>query len=431
MKLLVTGAAGFIGSGVVERLLVDGHQVVACARDAANLPASAQLEFQRVDLNRMLDAQQWLPLLDDVDGVINAAGILREYRHGEFEKVHRQAPMALAKACLQKGIRCFVQISALGHADDGEFIASKHRFDQDLLALDGLAAIVLRPSVVVSLRGSYGGTSMLRAMAALPLVLILPGEGKQKIQPLWLEDLAALVGQAVSNKTGSPILIDAVGPDVISLREFLLATRRWLKFPEPIMTISVPMVVVNLAGRLGDWLQAGPLGTTMGRMLARGNVSQQSATQASDMPGFQPRSVLTGLNQSASFVQDRWQARLYPLIPLAWLTLITVWLVSALSGFMADPTGYGPLLDELGVAGAHQSALVLVTSSLNLLLAVALALRRWINLVLVLMLLSVGGYTLGLGLLVPELWLDLTGGLVKNLGLMVLILVVLVLENRR
>jgi hypothetical protein len=45
--------------------------------------------------------------------------------------------------------------------------------------------------------------------------------------------------------------------------------------------------------------------------------------------------------------------------------------------------------------------------------------------------LSVLAYTLGLGLLVPEQWLDLTGGLVKNLGLISLVMIVMVLENRR
>lgn len=70
-------------------------------------------------------------------------------------------------------------------------------------------------------------------------------------------------------------------------------------------------------------------------------------------------------------------------------------------------------------------------SGLNLMLGLALALRRWLSGVLVLMLLSVLAYTLTLGLLAPEQWLALTGGLVKNLGLIVLILFVLVLENRR
>ncbi len=431
MNVLVTGAAGFIGSAIVERLLAEGHAVTACARSAKNLPASERLHYRRTDLGRMLADDDWLPLLDQVDAVVNAAGILREDRRGDFNRIHCQMPQALARACAARGIRRYVQISALGHPEDGEFIASKHRLDQSLLAMQDLQALVIRPSVVVSLRGSYGGTSMLRAMAALPGVLLLPGDGSQKIQPLWLEDLAEMVVSGLSLAKPEPLVIDAVGPEVVTLRDFLLATRRWLKIPAPWRVIRTPMPLVRLANTLGDWVRAGPLGRTMGQMLARGNVSNGNAATSFVGLGVQPRSVIAGLDQSASFVQDRWQARLYPLVPMAWLALIVIWLVSAISGFLADPADYGPVLDRMGVAESYQAGLVLATSVLNLVLAVALALRRWLPMVLTLMLLSVIGYTLGLGMLAPEQWLELTGGLVKNLGLIVLILVVMVLENRR
>lgn len=431
MKILLTGAAGFIGSAIAERLLAEGHEVVACVRDQRSLPGRDGLSVHQVDLSRILSIEDWLALLEDIDAIVNAAGILREPRSGDFERIHFQAPMALAQACTKKGIRRFVQISALGHADDGEFVDSKHRFDQALMSLPSMEAIVLRPSVVVSLRGSYGGSSMLRAMAALPGMAVLPGDGNQKIQPVWLEDLAAMVSQAISLEPATSRILDAVGPEEITLREYLLATRRWLGFSKPRIVIKAPMALVNAVNLAGDWLPAGPLGRTMGRMLVRGNVSDGSTELAADHLAMQTRSVITGLNRSASFVQDRWQAQLYLLAPLAWLSLIVIWLLSALSGFMAESEAYRPILERMGVAETFQHPLVMATSILNLLLAGALVLRRWIQAVLMLMLLSVLAYTLGLGLLAPEQWLDLTGGLVKNLGLIVLILMVMVLENRR
>ncbi len=431
MRILVTGAAGFIGSGIVERLLTCGHQVVAIVRNSRNLPESPLLEWKSGDLGGMTTTEDWLPHLDDIEAVVNAAGILREQRLGDFEAVHYQAPLALAEACVARGIRQFLQISALGHPDDGPFIASKHRLDQALLAMEQLDTVVLRPSVVISLRGSYGGTSMLRAMASIPFVLVLPGDGSQKIQPIWLEDLAAMVEQAVTCKPGISTLIDAVGPQMVSLRDFLLATRRWLKWPEPRVEIQVPMRLVSLVTTLGDCLHAGPVGRTLGRMLARGNISEGKSASAIETLGIQPRSVINGLEQSASFVQDRWQARLYPLIPLAWLTLIVIWLVSALSGYLSKPAEYGLLLDQLGVPEKFQTVLVFSTSTLNLILALGLALRRRINTVLLLMLVSVLGYTLCLGLFAPDQWLAMTGGLVKNLAVMALILFMMVLENRR
>lgn len=431
MKVLVTGAAGFIGSAIGERLLQDGHKVIACARDGSNLPGCDRLSLQSIDLNRMLSPGGWLGLLDGVDAVVNAAGILREGRSGDFERIHYQAPLALAEACVRLNIPRFVQISALGDPDDGEFVASKHRLDAALMAMDGLDVLVLRPSVVVSLRGSYGGTSMLRAMAALPWVMCLPGDGQQKIQPLLLEDLAGLVADGVQSKSEAPRLFDAVGPEVMSLQGYLLATRRWLKLPDPIVTVKVPMALVRQAGKVGDLLKAGPLSSTMTRMLERGNVGNdaRAAEGVSDLS--RPRSVKACLDQSASFVQDRWHARLFWLGPLAWAALVLIWLVSGLSGLVAAPSDFAPILEPMGVPAGWQATLVLGTSGLNLVLAFGLLLRLWLKQVLALMWISVLAYTLGLGLLVPELWLEPTGGLVKNLGLLLLIPMVMVLENRR
>lgn len=431
MKVLATGAAGFIGSAIVERLLKVGHEVVACARDERNLPDSDRLAVHSVDFNRMLSADDWMGLLDGVDAVVNAAGILRETRRGDFEQVHYRAPLALAEACVALGIRRFVQVSALGDAADGEFVASKYRLDAALLAMGGLDALVLRPSVVVSLRGSYGGTSMLRAMAALPLLMVLPGDGEQKIQPLLLEDLARLVVDSLEVDAEASRHLDVVGPEVMSLGEFLLALRRWLKLPDPWLTLRVPMALVRWTGRAGDLVKAGPLGSTMTRMLERGNVGDDPWASGTAPGPSRPGSVRDRLQQSASFVQDRWHARLYWLAPMSWAALVVIWLVSGLSGLLGQTADFAPFLHRMGVCPCWHAEVVLATSVLNMTLGLALLCRIWLRPVLMLMWISVLAYTLGLGLLAPEFWLEPTGGLVKNLGLLVLIPVVIVLENRR
>jgi len=177
--VLVLGANGFVGAHLVAALRRAGHRVVRGLRRAHDGDADAI----SCDFVRDLVAGAWTPRLAGIDVVVNAIGILRESGSNRFDVIHRQAPLAVAIACNAAGVRCFVQISSLGNPADGEFVASKHRFDAELSQLP-LASVVVRPSVVYAWSGSYGGTSLLRALAATPFALPVPGDGKQRMQPM-------------------------------------------------------------------------------------------------------------------------------------------------------------------------------------------------------------------------------------------------------
>jgi len=202
--------------------------------------------------------------------------------------LHVQGPLALAKACVDAGIRRFVQVSALGVPEDGRFIASKHAFDDALLALP-LDAVVLRPSVVYAAAGSYGGTSLLRALAAFPGAQWLPGDGRWPIQPVAAEDLAELVVAAAGgDATG---MFEVGGPSPMPLADYQAAWRRWLRIPG-VRRVHVPISFVALQVWLWERLGSGPIGETMWRMLQRGNTTHEGAhARLHGQFGIAPRSL--------------------------------------------------------------------------------------------------------------------------------------------
>lgn len=420
MKVLVTGANGFIGSAVVEGLLQSGHEVIACARSPRNLPSSPQLSYVHADFTTDSGPEAWAPRLLGVSAVINCAGILREPRRGDFARVHDDGPMALLAACEAAGVGKFIQLSALGEAEDGEFIRSKHRFDDALLA-SGFPATVIRPSVVLSTRGSYGGTSLLRALAAAPGLVPLPGRGEQRVQPVLLEDLVELVLRCLAQRTAAGEVVYAVGPEVMTLRETLRTLRAWLKLP-PARELHVPELLVRTGAWMGERFGAGPMGETVAGMLARGNVAPPGAwSRARELTGFATRPVPTALAMAPSFVQDRWHARLYLLRPLLWLSLVAVWLLSGLSGLAATPEQFGAVLGALGVAADWQRPLVVASSVVDLVLGLLLLLRVRVGAVLALMLISLLAYTLWLSVMAPALWLAPLGGMLKNLAVLLVL----------
>lgn len=442
MRVLVTGGSGFIGSAIAEALLAQGHTVLSVGRSQPEgFKNCSQLSYQTLNFNQATSAEQWQPLLSDIDAVVNCAGILREHRSGDFNRVHIGAPLALAEACVKQGIQRFVQISALGQPEEGEFIASKQRFDQQLLALMPTAT-VLRPSVVVSLRGSYGGSSMLRGLAAFPYCLVLPGQREQQIQPILLEDLAQLVLEAVERPESADLsetksnrsegsysgIIEAGGPDVVEFKDYLRGLRQWLQI-DTRMTLNIPITLVKLGCVLGDKLNAGPLNRTILSLLERGNTVTDPAPQ--QIFSYQPQSVLQAFQQQTSFVQDRWHARLFLLQPMIWFLLCVIWLLSAASGFMATEGQFAPILSAVGFPTAWHNSLVMMTSVLDLVLGVMLLLRYQERLCLWFMLLSTLGYSALLGVMAPGLWLDPLGGLLKNLAIAPLLLVYMVMRQAR
>ncbi|GAB3100219.1 SDR family oxidoreductase [Lysobacter terrae] len=423
-SVLVVGANGFLGGFIVAALQRRGHRVIRGVR----APRPGDPDERECDLTRMLAPGDWDRVLDDVDVVVNAAGILRPTRGQSFEDVHERGPLALAQACVAYGIQGFVQVSALGVAEDGEFIHSKHRFDARLLALP-LRAVVLRPSVVYAMAGSYGGTSLLRALAAMPGAHWLPGEGRWPLQPLATEDLAELVARAVESEAAG--LYEVGGPASLSLRDYQQQWRRWLRIPGR-AAIAVPEALVTAQVWLWERLGHGPVGETMWRMLRRGNVTAADAGQRLRAAfGFTPRALADVLAAHPSQVQDRWHAQLYFLAPLLRIAVIVLWTISALAGLS---TPAGDIERLAGDSGLQAFAPVLLARGggvLDGLLALWLATGWKPRAALLLMMASVIAYSLVLGSVSPALWLDPLGGLAKNLVILPALAVLWVLVDRR
>lgn len=430
MKVLVTGALGFIGRQVAAALRARGHQVVAAVRAGRESALPPGITAVACDLARDLDPARWLPRLAGVDAVVNAAGVLK----GDaalLDAVHAQAPLAMARAAGELGLRRFVQISALGDPHDGEFVASKHRGDAALLA-SGLPVTVLRPSLVYALAGSYGGSSLLRALAAAPGLIPAPGIGRQPVQPVHAQDLAELVVAALE-RDGPDVdgIHPVVGPEIIAIGDYLRALRRWLQLP-PAPLLPVPLALLRLAGAIGDRLGDGPLGATMVRMVARGNAATLADhARLGEVFGHAPLRLSDWMARQPSHTQDHWHARLYPLAPALRWGLGLMCLLSAFAGFAQSPAQINVLAAPLGIPEWLGWVLGYGGSAADAMIG-AMLLGNWrARLAGELLLALVLGYTLVLGIGMPGLWLDPWGGLAKNLAILPAILAWRVIDDRR
>jgi len=235
MHILLTGASGFLGRHITADLLTRGHTVQ---------PVSRRLGHDLLHLTRPVD---WLPLLNKVDAVINAAGIIGEEGTQTFKTIHTDAPTALFTACMQAGVTRVVQISALG-ADEQAFSAfhlSKRAAD-DMLRASPLQWMVLRPALVYGAGGRSARLFM--DLSRLPAIPVLDG-GLQPVQPVHVGDVVSAVMLSMST-TEPRQTIDVVGPEIMTLADWLQAMRL-AQGLRPAHMVNVPLALAQCVMRLG------------------------------------------------------------------------------------------------------------------------------------------------------------------------------------
>ena len=416
MRVLILGADGFIGRHIAFHLRGLGWDVLASARRTTRLARMGFATFP-ADLADPAchDPAFWAPARDRL--IVNAAGLLTG-PETRFEAVHVRAPRA-AYAGRTGG----VLISAVGIAADTPF--GRWRRAGEAVAVEA-GLTILRPGLVMA-DTSWGGTSLLRALAALPLLAPTVGDGGQVFNPIHAGDLADVVAECLSTpRPGQPW--DIGGPTRITQAALIADLRGWLGLPAA-RPLPVPMRVAMAAGAIGDALNMGPISRTAVAQIAQGVEAAEAPLTAT--LARKPRGVDAFLAHRPAGSQDLWHARLYLLRPAIRLVLALLWLASGLLGLMLPPGSFLPITAHLGLPDGVWIALARAGGAADLVIAAAL-LRNWRPwLTGAAQLALVGGYTAVFSVLAPGLWLLPLGGLLKNLPILALIVTWMALEDER
>lgn len=218
-KILVLGGTGFVGRHVCEKLSRQGYRITVPTRRRSNAQRVQSLPMLDVLEVNIHDPVALAALVAGHDAVVNLIAIL----HGDqasFERAHVEFPKKLATACQQAGVKRLVHISALGAALDAPsmYQRSKARGEAALQAAN-LDLTILRPSVIFGADDKF-----LNLFAKLQKVFpVMPLAGAStKFQPVWVEDVAqAVVISLGGQKPGAGNIIEAGGPDVVTLKELV------------------------------------------------------------------------------------------------------------------------------------------------------------------------------------------------------------------
>jgi uncharacterized protein YbjT (DUF2867 family) len=254
MQILVLGGNGFIGEYIIASLRAQGANVIVGGRfvqnDNQNIP---------INLHKMLHKDDWKVVLNQVDIVVNAVGILRERRgqNGDetYDKIHNLAVQALAKACKSQGVR-LIHISTFGlnaNAKSG-FIRSKYAGEQAILK-SGAQANIVRASILDG-EGGYGA-KWFRRVATWPIQFVMQTEGL--VAPMQVADLGEAVAKITQLPASTlPTITELGGGEVMTIAQYLNALRRAYGKPAALQ-IVVPQFMVHLISHVLDFWALTPL----------------------------------------------------------------------------------------------------------------------------------------------------------------------------
>ena len=429
MRVLVLGASGFIGSAVTARLAADGHSVVAASRGRGRV-GLATVERLHLDVSRATAIGDWLTPLRGIDAVVNCAGTLQDAPGNSTYGVHVAGIAALYEACERVGILRVVHVSAVGVDKEtpSAFSRTKRTAEEDLRSRD-LDWVILRPSVVIG-RSAYGGSALLRGLAALPVVPIMPDAGE--LQLVHLDDLVATIVFFLQPQAPSRKAFDVVGPRRWPFEDVVRLFRRWLRHPSA-REFAAPSWAFSLLYRAGDAVSLlgwrPPIRSTAQAEIRRGAVG--SSAEWTEATGIRPRDIEKELARDPASVQERWFASLYALKPLVFGVFALFWIATGLIS-LGPGWEIGTSLVREGGLDETTAALAVVAGALaDIVIGLAILYRPTSRYGLYAGLAISVTYAIVGTILVPRLWSDPLGPMLKIWPIMVFNLVALaILEDR-
>ncbi|MBT8287919.1 MAG: SDR family oxidoreductase [Flavobacteriaceae bacterium] len=239
MKVLVTGATGYIGKRLIPLLINEGHDVVCAARD----PMRTDPHYADEEHIEVIEADFLKPeTLKNIPGDIDIAFYLihsMSNSSNDFKALEEECAVNFKAQLEQTAVKQVIYLSGITNDDKISKHLSSRKLVEDTLQSDHYALTVFKAGIIVG-SGSSSFEIIRDLVEKLP-VMIAPRWLNTRTQPIAVRDVLAYLKGAVGNEDVYNNSYDIFGPEVMTYKDMLLqfARKRGLKryiLTVPIMT---------------------------------------------------------------------------------------------------------------------------------------------------------------------------------------------------
>jgi NADH dehydrogenase len=282
VKILVTGGTGFVGTRIVHALRAEGRDVRALVRrpDHGAHLASLGVELATGDVT---DPASLAAAADGCTHVVHLVAILKG-KPQDFERVMTGGTRNMITAAKGAGIERFVLMSALGTTvttkDVIPYFGAKFAMEQDTI-MSGLEYTIFRPSFVFGRGGALA--TFMKQVRYSPVVTVI-GSGRQRVQPIWIDDVAEHFARALDTPTAANKTFEIGGPEIVTWDELYRAIAKVLGKRR--VLLHIPATLASTGARATQWVPKAPLSADQVAMIEAGDniVTNTDAVHTFQLP---------------------------------------------------------------------------------------------------------------------------------------------------
>jgi len=237
MKILLTGANGYIGTRLLPILLAEGNEVVCMVRDERRFVLESDFgdKVQTV-IGDLLKAETLEHIPNDIDAAYYLVHSMAASGE-DFAELELQSAQNFVHAIKQTHCKQLIYLTGIANDEDLSKHLNSRLAVEEVLKTSGLAYTILRAAIIIG--SGSASFEIIRDLSEKLPVMVAPKWVRTKCQPIAIRDVLGYLGGVLGNEKAYNEVFDIGGPDILSYKQMLLGYAKSRNLKRYILTVPV------------------------------------------------------------------------------------------------------------------------------------------------------------------------------------------------